>query len=114
MSDSPACDFSLQPSVLKPPGIPLGSSSPMQSTRGQQLSQLSVKGDFESMENPRQLRQRNVSESKATRPDQLLTNERLQYQNLQGNLDKSTLKVYLPNGGFNVVKFGETTDIKVT
>ena len=27
--------------------------------------------------------------------------------------DKSTLKVYLPNGGFNVVKFGDATDIKV-
>ena len=26
--------------------------------------------------------------------------------------DKSTLKVYLPNGGFNVVKFGDATDIK--
>lgn len=28
--------------------------------------------------------------------------------------DKSTLKVYLPNGGFNVVKFGDATDIKVS
>ena len=27
--------------------------------------------------------------------------------------DKSTLKVHLPNGGFNVVKFGDATDIKV-
>ena len=26
--------------------------------------------------------------------------------------DKSTLKVYLPNGGFNVVKFGDATDIR--
>ena len=26
--------------------------------------------------------------------------------------DKSTLKVFLPNGGFNVVKFGDATDIK--
>jgi hypothetical protein len=26
--------------------------------------------------------------------------------------DKSTLNVYLPNGGFNVVKFGDATDIK--
>ena len=28
--------------------------------------------------------------------------------------DKSTLKVYLPNGGFNIVKFGDATDIKVS
>ena len=27
--------------------------------------------------------------------------------------DKSTLKVHLPNGGFNVVKYGDATDIKV-
>jgi hypothetical protein len=27
--------------------------------------------------------------------------------------DKSTLKVHLPNGGFNVVKFGDATDMKV-
>ena len=27
--------------------------------------------------------------------------------------DKSTLKVHLPNGGFNIVKFGDATDIKV-
>ena len=26
--------------------------------------------------------------------------------------DKSTLKVFLPNGGFNVVKFGDATDIR--
>lgn len=28
-------------------------------------------------------------------------------------VDKSTLKVNLPNGGFNLVKFGDATDIKV-
>jgi hypothetical protein len=28
-------------------------------------------------------------------------------------MDKSTLRVYLANGGFNVVKFGDATDIKV-
>ena len=26
---------------------------------------------------------------------------------------KLTIQVYLPNGGFNVVKFGDATDIKV-
>ena len=32
-----------------------------------------------------------------------------------GDKDKScTLKVHLPNGGFNVVKYGDATDIKVT
>ena len=30
------------------------------------------------------------------------------------NMDKSILKVHLPNGGFNVVKCGEATDIKVS
>ena len=29
-------------------------------------------------------------------------------------MDKSTLRVHLANGGFNVVKFGDATDIKVT
>jgi len=28
-------------------------------------------------------------------------------------LDKATLKVHLPNGGFNVVKFGDAIDVKV-
>ena len=28
-------------------------------------------------------------------------------------MDKSTLRVHLANGGFNVVKFGDATDIKV-
>lgn len=28
--------------------------------------------------------------------------------------DKGTLKVHLPNGGFNVVKFGDAIDVKVT
>ena len=28
-------------------------------------------------------------------------------------MDKSILKVYLPNGGFNVVKCGDATDVKV-
>ncbi len=28
-------------------------------------------------------------------------------------MDKSTLKVHLPNGSFNVVRFGDATDIKV-
>ena len=27
--------------------------------------------------------------------------------------DKATLKVHLPNGGFNVVKFGDAIDVKV-
>jgi hypothetical protein len=29
-------------------------------------------------------------------------------------LDKATLKVHLPNGGFNVVKFGDAIDVKVS
>ncbi len=28
--------------------------------------------------------------------------------------EKATLKVYLSNGNFNIVKFGETTDVKVS
>ena len=28
-------------------------------------------------------------------------------------MDKSTLRVHLANGGFNLVKFGDATDIKV-
>ena len=28
-------------------------------------------------------------------------------------MDKSTLKVHLPDGSFNVVRFGDATDIKV-
>ena len=28
-------------------------------------------------------------------------------------MDKAILKVYVPNGGFNVVKCGDATDIKV-
>lgn len=27
--------------------------------------------------------------------------------------DKSTLKVYLPNGGCNIVKYGDATDVRV-
>ena len=27
--------------------------------------------------------------------------------------DKATLKVHLPNGGFNLVKFGDAIDVKV-
>ena len=33
--------------------------------------------------------------------------------NLLG-MDKSTLKVHLPDGSFNVVRFGDATDIKVS
>jgi hypothetical protein len=29
-------------------------------------------------------------------------------------MDRSILKVHLPNGGFNMVKYGDATDIKVT
>lgn len=29
-------------------------------------------------------------------------------------MDKSTLKVHLPDGSFNVVRFGDATDIKVS
>lgn len=29
-------------------------------------------------------------------------------------MDKSILKVHLPNGGFNVVKCGDATDIRVS
>nr|CAD7580862.1 unnamed protein product [Timema californicum] len=29
-------------------------------------------------------------------------------------LDKATLKVHLPNGGFNIVKFGDAIDVKVS
>ena len=43
----------------------------------------------------------------AARPDWRAPDTRPLHQ------DKSTLKVYLPNGGFNVVKFGDATDIKV-
>ena len=39
----------------------------------------------------------------ARRPDSLPGHDR----------DKSTLKVHLPSGGFNVVKFGDATDVKV-
>lgn len=28
-------------------------------------------------------------------------------------VDRSILKVHLPNGGFNMVKYGDATDIKV-
>lgn len=34
-------------------------------------------------------------------------------QHLPTDRDKSTLKVFLPSGCFNVVKFGDATDIKV-
>ena len=30
------------------------------------------------------------------------------------SMDKSTLKVHLPDGSFNVVRFGDATDIKVS
>ena len=43
----------------------------------------------------------------AIRPETLETNA------LCVDKDKSTLKVHLPNGGFNVVKYGDATDIKV-
>ncbi len=42
----------------------------------------------------------------AVRPESLPTNAAV-------DKDKSTLKVHLPNGGFNVVKYGDATDIKV-
>lgn len=35
-------------------------------------------------------------------------------QSLNAPIDKSTLKVFLENGGFNNVKFGDATDIKVS
>lgn len=28
-------------------------------------------------------------------------------------MDRSILKVHLPNGGFNMVKYGDATDVKV-
>ena len=37
---------------------------------------------------------------------------REQQQQLHPLLDKSTLKVHLPNGTFNVVRFGDAADIK--
>jgi hypothetical protein len=44
-----------------------------------------------------------VAAAAAVRPENLPAVDR----------DKSTLKVHLPNGGFNIVKFGDATDIKV-
>ena len=29
-------------------------------------------------------------------------------------MDRSILKVHLPNGGFNMVKYGDATDVKVS
>lgn len=33
-------------------------------------------------------------------------------QNSPASSDKATLKVHLPNGGFNVVKYGDAIDVK--
>ena len=42
------------------------------------------------------------------------TNQTLPVSSPTLGMDKSTLKVHLPNGSFNVVRFGDATDIKVS
>jgi hypothetical protein len=41
-----------------------------------------------------------------------LSQQQEQQQQIHPLLDKSTLKVHLPNGSFNVVRFGDAADIK--
>jgi hypothetical protein len=42
------------------------------------------------------------------------TNERRACANLTPERSSTTLKVFLPNGGFNIVKFSENINVKVT
>ena len=47
-----------------------------------------------------------------TSPTQVSNLSQQQEQQIHPLLDKSTLKVHLPNGTFNVVRFGDAADIK--
>ena len=106
MTESPSLSGFRSGLRIATPPNGVGHSAPPERLSGRHQGQEWV-AQAQARENQRQAEWAQAQTQATTRPDHLPST------NQPTITDKSTLKVYLPNGGFNVVKFGDATDIKV-